>query len=356
MEQVQQVQVHVAAAKLGDSRTLFDDLEAHRRELRGLRGFVSMSISRSIEAGGDTGVIVETRWRDQDALDEYLSAARTAESIIRSHADITVPDTLSARQLEAVDTAGPTKQEILVDRFTIALMVPLAIVGIGFAIIYSLSRVYLEMGSDGATPLAIIIAGSILLGAWYFAENRNAPTWQFAAVGGTVVALLVAGTVWAQVKEGPEHESLVEVTETPGGNETPTAPGEVKIELHDNEVRLAGDGGANPTIRVASGQQVPITNAGRAIHNLHVSPFEASICAPDGPSPCSSPARINGGDDATITFDVPPGTYEYRCDFHAADMHGTVEVGPPQAAAPGGAGSETPTTGAQPTPATTATP
>ena len=44
MEQVQSVQVHVAAAKMGDARILFDDLEAHRRELRGLRGFVSMSI------------------------------------------------------------------------------------------------------------------------------------------------------------------------------------------------------------------------------------------------------------------------------------------------------------------------
>jgi plastocyanin len=340
MEQVQQIQVHVAAAKLGDARILFDDLEAHRRELRGLRGFVSMSINRAAEPGGDTSVSVETRWANQAALDQYMESARTVESIIRSHSAITVPDTLSVRLLEGVDSGGRSKQDILVERFTIALMVPIAIVGIGFAIIYALSRIYLELGSDGATPLAIIVAGGILLVAWYFAEHRSAPVWQFAAVGSVVVALLVGGTVWAQVSEGPEHESLIEGTETPGGEGTPPVPGEVVIELHDNVVQLAGSGEANPTIRVPSGATVTVRNEGRALHNLHVSPFDEAICSAASASPCTDPARMNGGDEGTITFDIPPGTYDYRCDFHTAEMTGTLEVGPPEAAPP--AGAETP--------------
>ncbi len=58
MEYVQQVLVQIAADKLGDARVLLDDLEAHRRELRSMRGFRVMSINRAIEAGGITLVSV----------------------------------------------------------------------------------------------------------------------------------------------------------------------------------------------------------------------------------------------------------------------------------------------------------
>jgi plastocyanin len=344
MEQVQQVQVHVAAAKLGDARILFDDLEAHRRELRGLRGFVSMSINRAIESGGDTSVSVETRWKDEAALNQYLGSVRTVESIIRDNAAITVPDTLSARALEGVDSAGPTKQSILVERFSIALMVPLAIVGIGFAIIYALSRVYLEMGAGAATTtLAIVIAGGILVVAWYFAENRNAPAWQYAAVIGVVAALLVAGTIWAQVSDGPEVHGFVE--EGHNGEETPeVVPGGPPIiELHDNVVQLAGSGDENPTISVPAGSTIEVRNEGRALHNLQVSPFEVTVCenGDEFDNPCSDPDSISGGDDGTITFDIAPGEYEYRCDFHPAEMAGTLQVGEPAPDEPPAAG-ETP--------------
>jgi hypothetical protein len=334
MEQVQQVQVHVAAAKLGDARILFDDLEAHRRELRGLRGFVSMSINRAIESGGDTSVSVETRWKDEASLNQYLGSARTVESILRDNSAITVPDTLSVRSLEGMDSAAPTKQSILVERFSLALMVPLAIVGIGFAIIYALSRIYLEMGPGaGANTLAICVAGGILLVAWYFAEHRNAPAWHFAAVGSAIIALLIGGTVWAQVSPGPDYHGY-EAEGPDGEPTTPPAPGELVIILDDNVVLIQGDGGDNPTINVPSGKTVSVHNEGRGLHNLHVSPFEAAVCETDGPSPCTDPNRINAGDEATITFDLPPGTYDYRCDFHTAEMFGTIVVGEPEPDAP----------------------
>ncbi len=349
MEQVQQVQVLVAAARLGDARILFDALEAHRRDLRGLRGFVSMSISRATESGGDTSVAVETRWSDEAALNQYLGSSSTVESIVRANGAITVPDSLSVRSLEGMDSAAPTKQSILVERFSLALMVPLAIVGIGFAIIYALSRIYLEIGAGaGANTLAIIVAGGILLVAWYFAENRNAPAWHLAAVGSAVAALLIGGTVWAQVSDGPFYHGF-EPEDGAGAEPTPGAPGELVIILEDNVVQVQGDGGDNPTINVPSGKTVTVINEGRALHNLHVSPYEAAICATDGPSPCTDPARVNAGDEATITFDVPPGTYEYRCDFHTDAMFGTLVVGPPEADAPP-AGNATPAADAEATP------
>jgi plastocyanin len=72
-----------------------------------------------------------------------------------------------------------------------------------------------------------------------------------------------------------------------------------------------------------------LDNTGTAIHNMHVAAggsFEASFCTAGGPNPCSDPVRISGGDTGTITLNLPPGTYDYRCDFHASTMHGTIEV------------------------------
>jgi CO/xanthine dehydrogenase Mo-binding subunit len=82
--------VQIAADKLGDARVLLDDLDAHRRELRSMRGFKAMSITRAIEAGGITLVSVETRWQDAATLDAYeqgpaRAIARTASSGGRRH-------------------------------------------------------------------------------------------------------------------------------------------------------------------------------------------------------------------------------------------------------------------------------
>ena len=337
MEYVQQVLVHVAAAKLGDARTLFDALEAHRRDLRGLRGFVSMSVSRSSEPGGDVLVNVETRWKDAGALDEYLSSARNAQSIIRDHAEITVPDTLNVRRLEAMDVSGPSKSTIVTERFFTSLALPLVIVAIGLAIVYGLSRVYLEIGAGGgSTTLAIVIAGGIVLVAWYFAQNRTASVLQMGAAGAAAIALLVGGTVWAEVddryppKDGFERDHVEggEPTE-PAGGETPSPGGANVIELDDNVIVF--NGAESPTITAAAGTDVTfeVSNVGNALHNVHIAAsgsYAQAFCSASGEDPCSDPARILGGDDGSITFNLPAGTYDFRCDFHTAEMTGTLEV------------------------------
>jgi heme/copper-type cytochrome/quinol oxidase subunit 2/plastocyanin len=133
-----------------------------------------------------------------------------------------------------------------------------------------------------------------------------------------------------------------EVEGTPG---PVTPPPTDAIILDDNFVHLQGQSEENPTITVPSGKTVAVVNEGAALHNLQVSPFESAICTLDDPSPCSDPPRISGGDEGTITFDIPAGNYEYRCDFHPVEMTGTLVVGPPEPTgsdepAPGGVASD----------------
>jgi plastocyanin len=55
------------------------------------------------------------------------------------------------------------------------------------------------------------------------------------------------------------------------------------------------------------------------------------IAGPDGEydtddDAVSDPDRIDGGESGTITFTLEAGSYAYQCDFHPADMKGTVEA------------------------------
>ena len=42
----------------------------------------------------------------------------------------------------------------------------------------------------------------------------------------------------------------------------------------------------------------------------------------------SSPEPINGGQTGSLTWEVPlePGSYKLRCDYHEAEMVGTITV------------------------------
>ena len=346
MEYVQQVTGRVQAERIGDARALFDALEAHRRELAGQRGFMSMRVARSSEAGGDTLVSIETRWANESSLTGYASGARNAETILEEHGDLLVPDSVTERRMEALETEAESKSRAQLDRLFMAAGLPVAIFALGFAIIYSVSRIYLEMGSEGATVLSIAIAVGILLVAWYFAENAKAPAWQIAAVGTFAAVALIGGTVAAQVRDDPEEEHA-----DGGGEPTPgPGPGELVLELDDNVFVLGGE--ENPTIEV--GANVPVTiqldNVGTAIHNVHIAnpDYEATFCEEGGRDPCSDPAQIDGGASGVITFTLPPGTYDYRCDFHADEMAGQITVveggptgGEPEPGGePGGPGGE----------------
>jgi plastocyanin len=331
MELVQEVSVQVEATKLGDLRGLIDDLEAHRSGLRGMRGFVGMQITRSSEPGGNVLLTASTRWKDNNSLADYTTQPDTTTSIIERHSDITVPDTLDVRRVEAVESRMETGNAPY-ERLGLALAVPLVIFGIGLGVIYALSRVYLELESSaGATALAASVAVAILLGAWYFASNR-VPQWQYAGAAVAVVALLLGGTVYAQVSPGPAHEEAhVDGSPTPGVGETPTAPGAVSVQMHDNYFTLADSDERNPSITLPSGTEIPLDNQGSALHNMHIEPspgagFAVPFCRTGEGAPCSDPARIPGGNQGVIVVTLGPGTYTYRCDFHTQEMVGQITV------------------------------
>ena len=131
---------------------------------------------------------------------------------------------------------------------------------------------------------------------------------------------------------GSADSTAADDGEEEGEEPAPEPPPPGAIILDDNVVQVEGQDGDNPTINVPSGAAVAVVNEGSALHNLQVSPFESDICSDDDPSPCSDPSRINAGNEGTITFDIPAGSYEYRCDFHPDEMVGTLVVGPPEAA------------------------
>jgi plastocyanin/heme-degrading monooxygenase HmoA len=326
MEYVQQVQATIPAEKLGDARALFDALEAHRSQARRQRGFISLTVTRSTEEGGDTLVSAESRWKDANALTDYAVSEPNAASIIAEHQDLIVPDSIRTRRMEALDSAAPSGSTVIYERFGLALGVPVAIGLFGLAFIYMLSRLLLQVQGNGAVVIAAVISMIILLGAWYFASNPRLPVWQMAAVGVAGVAFLIGGTVYAQVAED-KHEEVVAPTETPddGGPE----PGVNVLLMEDNQ--FIGPGGEeNPTLTFPAGSvTLTLPNEGAALHNMHIATggsFASAFCTAGGTDPCSDPARIAGGADGSITFDLPVGQYTYRCDFHTADMEGQIVI------------------------------
>ncbi|HTE85841.1 MAG TPA: cupredoxin domain-containing protein, partial [Dehalococcoidia bacterium] len=98
---------------------------------------------------------------------------------------------------------------------------------------------------------------------------------------------------------------------------------------------------------VPAGQAVTmaVSNQGNAIHNWHVT--DAKDAA--GKDVSTGDNGILGGQSANLTFTITQaGTYRFQCDFHPADMLGTLFVaGPggavPTATATAGATSSAPT-------------
>jgi cytochrome c oxidase subunit II len=130
--------------------------------------------------------------------------------------------------------------------------------------------------------------------------------------------------------QGNDPQPADPVDETPdnAGSPTPTPVGDV-IELDDNVFVFNGE--ENPTLTAAAGTDVTfaLDNTGTALHNLHIAAgddYASAFCNATGDDPCSAPPRINGGDGGSITFNLPAGTYDYRCDFHVDEMSGTLEV------------------------------
>jgi plastocyanin/heme-degrading monooxygenase HmoA len=346
MEYIQTVLVQIEASRLeraAEPGGLLAELDEHRNHLRQQPGFRDLRITRSINPEGNVLVVVETRWADDESLVRYETNEPNVAAIFDKHRDVILPDTLQVLDMEALRTessfAREEAQTGAYARTALPLLMPLGILAFALLFIYGLSRVYLEIRGDGAVALAAALAIVALLVAAYFASNPRAPGWQIGAVVLIGAAVLGGGAIWAVAEEdeGRAHEPAVEEPggEEPGGGEpgggAPGGAGGPVITMGDNFFEF--DGQQEPTIPVTAGEETVFTiaNDGSAIHNMHVAvtgEYLSDFCAATpNDDPCSDPNRIRGGESGEITINIAdPGTYNFRCDFHAGQMTGTLEV------------------------------
>ena len=345
MEYIQTVLVQIEASRLeraAEPGGLLAELDEHRNYLRQQPGFRDLRITRSINPEGNVLIVVETRWADDETLVRYETNEPNVAAIVTKHRDVILPDTLQVLDMEALRTessfARAEAQTSAYGRTALPLLMPVGILAFALLFIYGLSRVYLEIGGDGAVALAASLAIAVLLVAAYFANNPHAPGWQIGAVVLIGALLLGGGAIWA-VSEEDESTAEGPAAEAPGGGEPgggepgggPPGGGATSITLGDTFFEFEGK--QKPTIQVPAGVETvfDLTNDGSAIHNMHIAvtgEYRSQFCAPTpNDDPCSDPKQLRKGQTGTISINIAePGTYHFRCDFHADQMTGTLEV------------------------------
>lgn len=331
MEYIQTILFQIPASRLEEASAaegLLSELDAHREFLRMQTGFRDLRITRSINNEGNILIMVETRWSDDSSLVRYETSEPNAAAIVRKHRAVIVGDTLQVLDMEALRTEAswkPVEQATHArERVVLPVVIPLGVLAFALLVIYGLSRVYLEIRGDSATGLAAGIAIGVLLIAFYLANNPRAPGWQIGAIVGVAAIVLAGGAIWAVAKTD-DHEANGEQPTASAQPSGSTAPGGLAITMTDNKFDKTA-------LTAAAGEAVTVslTNKGAAVHNVHISDasgnFTADFCSASGPDPCSNPTRINGGGSGSITFTLPAGTYQYRCDYHKTEMNGTLTV------------------------------
>jgi hypothetical protein len=329
MEYVQTVMARVAATKFDEALepgNLLSELEGHRDFVAGRPGSRGMSVTRSANPEGDVLVVVETRWANNNALADYSANEPNAESIFRKHQGLLTSDGVQVHRMQSEETTTGVPPTRVYDRLLLPLAIPLGVLAFALLVIYGLSRVYLTLPGSWATPLAAGIALGVLGVAWYFASHPAVPRWQITGVFVVVLGTLaIAGTAAGVYDD--QHAEVKSVESPTPASGTPT--GNRLLEMADFDF-FDSSGAKNPTISLPAGAvTIDLKNTGVATHNVHVSNasgvYAETICGKSS-DPCSKPVSINGGESGTISLNLTPGTYKYRCDFHPTQMLGTIEV------------------------------
>jgi len=332
MEYVQAVLVQVEANKIDEAsrpRGLLADLDEHRSYLQQQRGFLDMRVVRSVNEEGNVLLAVETRWEDDTSLVEYETREPTVASIINRHQDLIVGGSLQVLDMEAIRTEAGRPVDAATEareRLALPLLVPLGVLAFALLVVYGLSRIYLEIPSEAATGLAAGIAIGILGIGWYVASNPNISGQQIGGIAAVAVAVLVGGAIYALVHEDGAETAAGETPE-PAATEPAGGGGAAALALELGDNFFSFEGEQDPTVRVdaGAGTTIDITNGGSAIHNMRIDGVDGEYDTED--DFVSDPDLLRGGDSAGIAFQIDaPGTYQFRCDFHPAEMTGTLEV------------------------------
>ncbi len=338
MEYIQTILFQIPAARLeeaSEASGLLAEMDAHRAFLKAQAGFRDVRITRSINNEGNVLVVMETQWSDDSSLVRYETGEPNAASIVRKHEGLLVPGSLQVLDMEALRTEasfrGAEKDQAAYARLTLPIAIPVGILAFALLVIYGLSRVYLEIGGDGAVALAAGIGIGVLIVSFYLASSPKAPGWAIGGIVGLAALALIGGTIWAVANE---DESAAEEQVNGGqetGGESPTPGGEtdagggtagaIAVSMGDNffdpkEISVAA--GADVTI--------DITNGGAAIHNMRIAGPDDQYNTDD--DAVSDPMLVPGGSTATLEWTAPdsPGDIKFQCDFHPTDMTGTITV------------------------------
>src|SRR3990172_566698 len=216
MQYVQTVLVQIEASAMDEASRpggLLAQLGEHRSFLRQQHGFQDMQITRSINAEGNVLLVVETRWQDDNSLVEYETHEPNVMSIVNKYLELIVRDSLQVLDMETVRTeaARPVDAATEVsERLALPLLLPLGVLAFALLVIYGLSRIYLEVNSDVATPLAAGISVGILAIAWYLSSRPSIAAWQVASISVAAAALLTGGTLLADRVGVSQHARSVD--------------------------------------------------------------------------------------------------------------------------------------------------
>ncbi|HXF51313.1 MAG TPA: hypothetical protein VNM43_06495, partial [Dehalococcoidia bacterium] len=202
-------------------------LEAHRDALARQPGFEGMRIERAPAPGGGLLLSVETRWRDSASLAAYERAGESVQSIVRAHREEFEPDTIDVE--EGLPAVHEPSRDVF-ERLAMPLLVPVAAFVGGLAIIFLLSRIYLELSNEAATGVSLAVALGILLTAALAASGERLPALPVGGIAAAAVALLIGFGAWAAISpDEVAHEAAAGGEQpTPAAGE-PTAPGGIVI-------------------------------------------------------------------------------------------------------------------------------
>ncbi len=261
---------------------------------------------------------------------EYETHEPNVASIVNKFPELIVRDSLQVLDMEAVrpEAARPKEPAAQVsERLALPLLVPMGVLAFALLVIYGLSRIYLEIPSDVATPLAAGISIGVLAIAWYLSSRPHVPAWQIASIGVLAAALLTGGALFAVIgeDEGEATEGTPATGASPTAEPSPSAPGALVVEMGDNFFTFEGQ--QEPTIPVKASEEttIDLTNVGVAIHNMRIAGVDNTYNSDD--DFVSDPQLFNAGDTGKLTFQIDQaGTYDFRCDFHPDQMTGKVQV------------------------------
>jgi plastocyanin/heme-degrading monooxygenase HmoA len=328
MEYIRAVLVQIPADRVEEASRpdgLLAELDGHRSHLQQQTGFRGMRITRSSGPEGDMLLAVETRWQDESALAEYAAREPSVTSIIDKHRDVTVANSLQVSDAPATEATPAEGRRDVSERLVLPLLIPMGIFVFAVLVIYGLSRIYLEIPNDVATPLALGIAIAILAVSWYLASNPQVPRWQIGGIVLVAVGLLLGGGIYAGVHEdkGEGAEAAPPAAEAPAEQPTRAASpvaGEAAAVLDISAINITY---STDTLEAPADKPFIIS-----FENQENLPHNVSIYTDDTASDPLFVGDIFSGPD-TRDYEVsslPPGQYFFRCDVHPTQMTGTLIV------------------------------